>query len=124
VVATAGDLHALALTTDGRVLAWGYNFNGQLGDGSTVNRDKPVRVKLPSGARVRALAAGLDFSMALTRTGRILTWGNNSSGQLGDGTTTASSTPVAVHLPPGFTPTAIGAGWFARTGLAIGHEVL
>lgn len=123
-VATGGELHALALTTTGRVLAWGYNKTGQLGDGSTTIRQKPVFVKLPTGTKVRALAGGQDFSMALTRGGRILTWGANGSGQLGNGTTTDSTTPVRVHLPPGFTPTAIGAGWFAQTGLAIGNVVV
>jgi alpha-tubulin suppressor-like RCC1 family protein len=122
--ATAGELHVLALTTGGRALAWGFNKNGQLGDGSTTIRHKPVFVKLPAGTKVRALAGGQDFSMALTRGGRILTWGGNGLGQLGNGTTTDSSTPVRVHLPPGFTPTAIGAGWFAQTGLAIGRVVV
>jgi len=122
--ATGGELHVLALTTDGRALAWGYNPDGQLGDGTTTIRHKPVWVKLPPGTKVRALAGGESFSMALTRGGRILTWGYNGSGQLGNGTTTSSTTPVAVHLPPGFTPTAIGAGWFASTGLAIGHEAI
>lgn len=121
--ATAGELHALALTTDGRALAWGYNTDGQLGVGTTTSRHTPGWVRLPPGTRVRALAAGEKFSMALTRGGRILTGGYNGSGQLGNGTTTSSTTPVTVHLPPGFTPTAIGAGWFASTGLAIGHEV-
>jgi alpha-tubulin suppressor-like RCC1 family protein len=122
--ATGGELHALALTTTGRVLAWGFNQTGQLGDGSTTNRLKPLFVKLHAGTRVRALAGGQDFSMALTRGGRILTWGANGSGQLGNGTTTDSATPVTVHLPPGFRPTAIGAGWFAQTGLAIGQVVV
>jgi alpha-tubulin suppressor-like RCC1 family protein len=120
--ATAGHLHALALTTDGRALAWGDNRFGQLGNGSTTSRHVPIWVKLPPGGRVRALAAGQDFSMALTRTGRILTWGANSSGQLGNGTITNSATPVRVHLPVGFAPTAIGAGWEAVTGLAIGNQ--
>jgi alpha-tubulin suppressor-like RCC1 family protein len=120
--ATAGEFHALALTADGRALAWGYNAFGQLGNGTTTSRHMPAWVRLPAGARVRALAAGLDFSMALTRTGRILTWGHDNVGQLGNGTTTDSATPVRVHLPFGFAPTAIGAGWEAETGLAIGNQ--
>jgi alpha-tubulin suppressor-like RCC1 family protein len=120
--ATAGLAHALALTTGGRVLACGYNFYGQLGDGSTTDRHEPVFVALPTGTKVRAMAAGNDFSAVLTSGGHILTWGRNDLGQLGDGTTTDSSTPVRVHLPPGFAPTAIGSGWGSRTVLAIGHR--
>ena len=116
-------LQALALTTDGRVLAWGVNSYGQLGDGSTTEEHVPVWVKLPKGTRARALAAGREYSMVLTASDRVLAWGRNEVGQLGDGTTTDSSTPRRVHLPGGFTPTAIGAGWDAEAGLAIGHQV-
>jgi alpha-tubulin suppressor-like RCC1 family protein len=83
-----------------------------------------VPVKLPKGTSVRALAAGSDFSMALTVGGRILTWGHGNLGQLGNGSTSSRSTPVRVHLPFGFTPTAIGAGWNSQSALAIGHEVI
>ena len=121
--ATAGLAHALALTTGGRVLAWGYNFYGQLGDGSTTDDLVPEWVNLPKGTRVRGLAAGRDYSMALTTGGHVLAWGHNDLGQLGNGSTTDSATPRRVHLPGGFTPTAIGAGWDAEAGLAIGHQV-
>ncbi len=83
----------------------------------------PVWVKLPRGTRVRGLAAGRDYSMALTTGGRVLAWGHNDLGQLGNGSTTDSATPRRVHLPGGFTPAAIGAGWDAEAGLAIGHQV-
>jgi alpha-tubulin suppressor-like RCC1 family protein len=121
--ATAGGLHALALTTGGRVLGWGDNFYGQLGNSSAMEEHVAVLVKLPKGTKVRALAAGRQYSMALTTSGRVLAWGHNEVGQLGDGTTTNSATPQRVHLPAGFRPTAIGAGWDTESGLAIGHVV-
>jgi alpha-tubulin suppressor-like RCC1 family protein len=121
--ATAGVLQAFALTADGRVLAWGDNSYGQLGNGSATEAHVPVWVKLPKGTRARALAAGREYGMVLTASGRVLAWGRNELGQLGDGTTTDSATPRRVHLPGGFTPTAIGAGWDAEAGLAIGHQV-
>jgi alpha-tubulin suppressor-like RCC1 family protein len=121
VAATAGLQHVLALTTGGRVLAWGLNMSGQLGDGTTTNRLVPVFAKLPTGTKVRQLAAGKYYSMALTAKGKILAWGNGSTGDLGDGSTADSQTPVAVDLPTGWIATAIGAGYGTSTGLAVAH---
>ena len=93
-LATGGS-HSLALRRDGRVLAWGYNANGQLGDGTTTSRSFPVLIS--ALANVRALAAGESFSLALTADGSVWAWGYNGSGQLGDGTTTARTLPVQVR---------------------------
>jgi alpha-tubulin suppressor-like RCC1 family protein len=129
VAATAGTLHALALTTTGRVLAWGFDPFGQIGNAPAsapaTNFRLPRWVRLPNGAKARALAAGADFAVALTTGGRIFAWGRNKFGQLGNGTTTSSTTtPVRVQLPPSFKPTGIGAGWEAETALAIGNAPL
>uniref|UniRef100_A8M5C0 LPXTG-motif cell wall anchor domain n=2 Tax=Salinispora arenicola TaxID=168697 RepID=A8M5C0_SALAI len=105
-----GDGHSLALTSTGSVLAWGDNSDGQLGDGTTTDTTTPVAVDLPTGTEVTAIAAGNDHSLALTSTGSVLAWGDNSDGQLGDGTTTDTSTPVTVDLPTTTTATAISAG--------------
>jgi alpha-tubulin suppressor-like RCC1 family protein len=120
-VASAGRASALALTTGGAVLAWGDNSLGQLGDGTTTSRRTPVRVKLPAGTKVRAMAAGKFFGMVWAGGRRILTWGDNGAGQLGNGTFTDSTRPVRVHLPTGFTPTGIGAGWDSGSPLAVGR---
>jgi alpha-tubulin suppressor-like RCC1 family protein len=129
VAATAGTEHALALTTSGRVLAWGFDPFGQIGgpraEAAATNFKVPRFVPLPNGARARALAAGADFAVALTTNGRVLAWGRNKYGQLGNGTTTSSLlTPVRVNLPHGFKPTGIGAGFDAETALAIGNAPL
>jgi alpha-tubulin suppressor-like RCC1 family protein len=112
-----GGLHSLALTSSGQVLAWGLNNIGQLGNGTTTNSSTPVAVSQPSGTTVTAIAGGASHSLALTSTGQVLAWGNNGSGQLGNGTTTRSSTPVVVSLPSGTTVTAIAAG--AQHSLAL-----
>ncbi|WP_019871412.1 RCC1 domain-containing protein [Salinispora oceanensis] len=106
----AGDGHSLALTSAGTVLAWGRNRVGQLGDGSTINRSTPVDVSLPPGTTVTAVAAGFNHSLALTSAGTVFAWGDNSTGQLGDGSTTNRSTPVAVRFPPGTVITAVAGG--------------
>ncbi|WP_372492529.1 RCC1 domain-containing protein, partial [Salinispora arenicola] len=107
----ASGLHSLATTSTGRLLAWGNNTQGQLGDGTTTNSSVPVAVSLPALVTVTAVVAGGFHSLAITSAGTALAWGNNSNGQLGDGTTTDSSTPVAINLPPGFTVTTVTAGF-------------
>lgn len=93
-IATGG-FHTCALTTGGAVLCWGFNEDGQLGDGSNGDSVVPVAVSgLESG--VAAIAAGAYHACALTTTGAIRCWGSNLSGQLGDGSTTSSNLPVGV----------------------------
>jgi M6 family metalloprotease-like protein/uncharacterized repeat protein (TIGR02543 family) len=86
--------HTLSLKADGTVWAWGYNFNGQLGDGSTTDRSSPVQVSGLSG--IVAIAASTSHSMAIKSDGTVWTWGNNANGQLGDGSTTQRTTPVQI----------------------------
>lgn len=67
VAVAAGSYHSLAIGSDGRAYAWGYNYNGQLGDGATTNRKNPVAVTgLPDGAAVSLLAGGSLHTLALT----------------------------------------------------------
>jgi alpha-tubulin suppressor-like RCC1 family protein len=106
----AGSLHSLALTSTGSVFAWGYNADGELGDGGTANTDVPVKVDLPAGTKVTAIAAGGYYSLAVTSTGSVFAWGYNADGELGDGGTANSPVPVKVKLPAGTKVKAVAAG--------------
>jgi alpha-tubulin suppressor-like RCC1 family protein len=76
--------HTLTVQPDGTVWAWGNNRKGQLGDSTTITRNKPVRiVGLPE---ISAASVGQDHSIALATDGTVWTWGGNNVGQLGNGT--------------------------------------
>jgi alpha-tubulin suppressor-like RCC1 family protein len=106
----AGCQHSLALFAKGALLAWGENGSGQLGNGTTTSSDKPVGVMLPTGTKVKSVSAGCDSSLALTATGKVLAWGYNAQGELGDDSTSDSDVPVAVDLPASLGGIAIGSG--------------
>ncbi len=91
----SGRNHSCVVRRDGSVACWGYNFDGQLGNGEGGNRSN-VPVAVVSVSRAVMVAAGGNFSCALRSSGSVACWGGNASGQLGNGRQTASPTPVAV----------------------------
>jgi alpha-tubulin suppressor-like RCC1 family protein len=114
VAIAAREEHSLALLSNGTVMAWGENRDGELGNGTTTNSDVPVAVSKLSGAT--AIAADRQSSLGLLSNGTVKAWGANESGQLGDGTSTGpeecgtptsgtacSKTPVAVSNLVGVT---------------------
>jgi alpha-tubulin suppressor-like RCC1 family protein len=101
-----GQGQVIALRSDGTVWAWGENGSGQLGDGTTTDRNAPVAVTGLTG--VVAIAAGGAHSAAVKSDGTVWTWGENGSGQLGDGTVTTRLTPVQVTGVTGVVALAAG----------------
>ena len=107
--------HSCGVTTTNQAYCWGRNDSGELGDGhpgSGVFQTRPVPVA--GGLQFRLVSAGADHSCGLTTDNRAYCWGDNTSGQVGDGTTGVDrSTPVAVA--GGLQFSQIDAGAYAHT---------
>jgi alpha-tubulin suppressor-like RCC1 family protein len=108
---SAGDRQTCGLTPGNTVYCWGRNAETQLGDGTTTQHLTPVRVA-GAGSFRQVVTGGGFHGCELTRASRAYCWGLNFSGQLGDGTTTHSPTPVAV---------AGGLHFNAAIGVAVGY---
>ena len=104
----AGTDFTCALKSDATVWCWGLNSSGQLGDGTTTNRNRPVQVSGLAG--VADVDNQSDFACALKSNGTVWCWGNGGFGQLGRGSTANSSTPVQVTGLSGVTQISTGYG--------------
>ncbi|MBI0086682.1 RCC1 domain-containing protein [Bifidobacterium polysaccharolyticum] len=118
---SAGHDHTLAVGSDGHVYAWGDNSKGELGDGTTINKNTPVRItenEAIKGKTFISVSAGTTFSMALASDGTVYTWGDNSRGELGNGSTTDPDSSVPVKANLNVTITAISAGYWHAMALS------
>ena len=102
---SAGSYHALAIDRSGAAWAWGYNYDGLLGDNTGRDQYTPTRVSPPagqdsagSGFAATRISAGLYNSIAISQDGNAYSWGSNNWGQLGNGSLKRSSTPTLVVL--------------------------
>lgn len=107
VAITAGAFHTCALNRAGRAFCWGFNSNGEIGDGTRTMRPvpTPVATSTPGFNRgnIAAISAGTDHTCAINAGGRAFCWGSNLDGQLGDGTDTDRLVPTPVDTgTPGF----------------------
>ena len=94
---TSGIMHSCALLSSGSVKCWGANNYGQLGDGTTSNRNEPAQVSgLTSG--VVSISGGYEHTCAVLTNGEAKCWGRNGYGELGDGTTTHKNVPTSVKV--------------------------
>jgi len=86
----------LVMLSNGSLWAWGANFYGQLGDGTTHSQASPVQFYPPAGVTYEDLATGGITSYAVSTTGKVYAWGGSPVGQVGDRTTHTILTPVNV----------------------------
>jgi alpha-tubulin suppressor-like RCC1 family protein len=105
VQVTAGEDHSCATLDDSRVACWGRNGYGQLGDGTQIDRVRPVLVLAPTGPAalddVAQVTAGERHTCARRTGGQVRCWGSNTFGSLGDGTFEDSIRAVPVVKPNG-----------------------
>ena len=117
--------HACGILDDGMVNCWGNSTfcngedwtacanttsGGRLGDGTENSSNYPRSVALPTGRTAISIDAGVDHTCAILDDSSAVCWGLNEQGQLGDGTTTNSTTPVSVSMPSGLGVAEISAG--------------
>jgi alpha-tubulin suppressor-like RCC1 family protein len=88
-----GTSHTVGIKKDGSLWAWGWNFDGRLGDGTIINRNSPVRIDSDTWTSVSN--SGLHTA-GIKEDGSLWAWGDNGYGQLGDGTTESKTTPVRI----------------------------
>ena len=119
----AGFYSGYGLGSDNNIYAWGRGDYGQLGNNTNINSPLPVQVIRPAGVTFTAVASGLNsFSgYGLGLDGNIYAWGRGDSGQLGNGLTNNSLTPVQVSMPAsapaGFMFKAVAVGGSSAYGL-------
>jgi alpha-tubulin suppressor-like RCC1 family protein len=107
-----GWLHACGITTAGAAYCWGANNSGQLGSGAdTLDRRSPTAVS--GGLTFTQISLGSRYTCGLTTDGSAYCWGDNGTGQLGDGTLTARVTPTPVAGGRKFSQIAAGSGFAA-----------
>jgi alpha-tubulin suppressor-like RCC1 family protein len=105
----AGHTHSLAIDSDGELWAWGYDGNGQLGNGSTSIDDITTPTQLSTGTTWTEITAGNNYSLALDAGGNIWAWGAASYGQLGNGASAGNiTTPLQVSTGTVYTTVAAG----------------
>lgn len=109
VQVSAGGYHACAVTTQGRVMCWGYNAEGQLGDGSATNRLRAVPVM--GIAQASAVAAGGASSCAIDG-GLVKCWGSNVYGQLGNADYQGNRSATPLTVPGIANATSVVVGWY------------
>jgi alpha-tubulin suppressor-like RCC1 family protein len=114
---TDGGGHGCATRNDGGLWCWGYNREGELGIGTTVNVARPHQVTSPAAVGWTAVSAGANHTCAIRSDTTLWCWGYNSSGQLGLGNTSTEDLPQQVTSPAstGWTAVSAASGYTCAT---------
>ncbi|MBH9971923.1 InlB B-repeat-containing protein [Bifidobacterium sp. W8109] len=133
VQVSGGGNNSLAVGSDGNAYAWGLNQYGQLGNGTTTNRNTPVRVSNPADTPTDftfvQVSGGAYYSLAVGNDDNVYAWGINQYGQLGNNTSNTFANPIPVRVRDPANPTdaskglkavQVNAGW--RHSLAVGKD--
>jgi alpha-tubulin suppressor-like RCC1 family protein len=91
---TGGAHHTVSIKTDGSLWAWGFNYFGQLGDGTIYDKHVPTRIGTDTDWVT--VAAGEHYTLAIKADGSLWAWGDNGYGQLGNGTTQGMTAPIRI----------------------------
>jgi len=116
----AGGGHSMALLADDRLITWGFNDRGQLGDGTMSHRDRPNLHEALTN--VATVAGGYHHTLAVRTDGSVWAWGLNDLGQVGDGSTTHRTRPVRVAGLPAITAVAAKGGGSDAAPGGSGHS--
>jgi alpha-tubulin suppressor-like RCC1 family protein/uncharacterized protein YjdB len=128
---SAGDFHVCAVSSANVASCWGSNARGQLGvgplsptclSGGNSNPCSAVPLQVAGGLSVRQIASGGSSTCALITSAAAFCWGDNTSGQLGNGTTTLTDVPIVVNGSTWFTSIAVGSSH--SCALALGGKAL
>ena len=98
--------HTCAITISDALKCWGFNSDGQLGDGTLVQKNFPVTVD--AGVNYKFVSVGASFSCGITTAGVLKCWGLNDTGQVGDGTLTSRSLPVVINSGTSYNSVSLG----------------
>jgi alpha-tubulin suppressor-like RCC1 family protein len=110
----AGELHSMAIKTNGTLWAWGTNAWGYLGDGTQTGRNSPVQIG--TGTDWASIALGDRHSLGIKTNGTLWAWGYNDQGQVGD-STSGNFRATPVQIGTGTNWKSVAAGYFHSIGL-------
>jgi alpha-tubulin suppressor-like RCC1 family protein len=109
-VVTGYSYHNVGIQTNGTLWAWGYNMDGQVGDGTTINKTVPTQIGTASNWKM--VTAHFNNSFAIKTNGTLWGWGDNTDGQLGDGTIVGKLVPTQIGTQNNWSSVSVG---FAHT---------
>lgn len=111
--ASTGHMSSFALKNDGSLWAWGRNINGELGDGTVVNKNIPVQIGNQTDWKL--LVADFTLTYAIKNDSTLWAWGDNSNYEYGNGTTISSTTPIQISNDTNWVD--IATGGFHKVGV-------